>query len=47
MVVAVIFSHADKESIEANRGPAKNFYRNAFMAGGTRGKVSCKLPGTL
>ena len=45
MVVAVMFSLADKEGIEANRRPAKNYYRFAFMARGPRGKVS--LPETL
>ena len=32
MVVAVMFSHAEKKGIEANRRPAKNYYRDAFMA---------------
>ena len=40
MVVAVMFAHIEKEGIEANRIPAKNCYRDAFMARGPRGKVS-------
>ena len=40
MVVAVMFSRAEKECIEANRRTAKNDYRDAFMARGPRGKVS-------
>ena len=32
MVVAVTFSHAEKEGNEANRRSAKNYYRDAFMA---------------
>ena len=45
MVVAVKCWHAEKEGIEANRRPAKNYYRDAFMARGPRGKVS--LPVTF
>ena len=40
MVVAVMFSHAAKEGIEANRRPVKSYYRDAFMARGPHGKVS-------
>ena len=45
MVVAVVLSYAGNESIEANRRPAKNYYRDAFMARRPRGKVS--LPETF
>ena len=45
MAVAVMFSHAEMEGIEANRRPAKYYYRDAFMARGPRGKVS--LPETF
>ena len=38
-LVAVKFSHAEKEGIEANRRPPKNYYRDAFTSG--------ILPGTL
>ena len=40
MVVAVMVTHAEKEGIGAKRRPAKNFYSDAFMARGPRGKVS-------
>ena len=45
MIVAVMFSHAEKEGMEVNRRPAKNYYRDACMARGLRGKVS--LPATF
>ena len=32
MVVAVMFSQAEKEAIELNRRPAKNYFRDAIMA---------------
>ena len=45
MVVAVMFSHAVKEGIEANRRHAENYYRDTCMARGPRGK--CSLPETF
>ena len=45
MVVAVMLSHAEKEGIQAKRRPAENYYRDAFMARGQRGKAS--LPETV
>ena len=45
MVVAVMLSQNEKKCIEANRSPAKNYYRDAFMTRGPRGKVS--LPETF
>ena len=40
MVVAVMFSHAENEGIQANRRPANDYYRDAFIAHGLRGKDS-------
>ena len=45
MVVVVMRSLVEKDDIEANRRPAKNYRRDAVMARGPRGKVS--LPETF